>query len=401
MKHRRLIQLTLLTLIACCGLLPACDADDDDSPGDAQPDDDDDSGDDDDSTYDPYAAFSPAGKPIGEMLGISSHMSRGVVPSPKRDMEIEALVKAGIKMVRTDFKWHTMEPENDVWYFDGYDMMVGLCLDAGLSMTAILGFDVEWAAPGGVDDLIDPALYADFAAHAAAHFADEIDYYEIWNEQNIPRFWQPLPNPLKFGELMKASYEAIHDNDEVATVIFGGLSPLNRQLFEPAGIWSFLVQVFDEHPDICESFDAMSIHPYTFFQQTSPELPVDLGLFRYPTLVESIDQVRGILDVIGCPDKSIHLTDRDGLAGHLYRPRTAGGLSGAGGNAGRLAADRLLRLVHLLGRQRRRCAADRGRLRPLHLVRRRPAAQAVLIHGLGAVYASGRLALRRQPGRGA
>ena len=302
-------RLFLTLLFVCLLTLSACD---DDSSADNPSDDDsadDDSGGDDDSTYDPYATFSPVGKPIGEMLGISSHMSRGAEPSPKRDMEIEALVESGIKMVRTDFKWDIMEAQDDVWYFDGYDTMVGLCLDAGLSMTAILGFDVLWAAPDHIDDLIDPALYGDFSAHVAAHFADRIDYYEIWNEQNIPRFWQPLPNPQKFGEMMKAGYPAIHDNDPVATVIFGGLSPLNRQLLEPAGIWSFLVQVYDAHPDICDWFDAMSIHPYTFFQQTSPERSVDLSIFRYPTLVESIDQIRGILAVIGCPDKPIHLTE--------------------------------------------------------------------------------------------
>ena len=257
----------------------------------------------------PYPGMTPSGKTLDEILGISSHMSRGAEYSWKRAFEIERLVETGVTMVRNDFHWYRIEPEDDVWALEGYDVMVDLCLEAGLQVTAILLGAPDWAAPGGSPDEIDPEAYADYTGHVAAHFADRIDHYEFWNEQNTSRFWPPQANPAKYGELLKATYEAVHANDPDATVIFGGLSGFEVHFFDPHGIWNFLYRVHAEHPDICDYFDAFSIHPYTFLQQPSPELDLDLGIYHYPDMVGFIDLARTTLAEIGCPDKRLQFTE--------------------------------------------------------------------------------------------
>ena len=284
-------------------------ADDDDVVDDDDAIDDDDVVDDDDIVTDPYQGMSPSGNTLGDMIGISSHMSKSTSYVWKREFEIAKQVEAGVRLSRTDFHWHVIEPSDDAWDFAGYDTMVDLLLDDGIESEAMMAYSVDWAAPGGVDDLIDPAVYADFCGHVADHFSDRIRYYEVWNEPNTERFWQPQPNPDTYGALLKACYQAVHAADPTAEVLFGGLSPFDMYIFGPDGVWNFIARVAEAHPDICDYFDVMAIHPYAFIQTSSPEYVFDVGFFAYPNLVQSIDHARELLTAAGCGDKPIQFTE--------------------------------------------------------------------------------------------
>jgi len=257
----------------------------------------------------PYASMIPVGKPIRELLAISSHISKNSEYSWTREFEIEKLAEAGTAMLRTDFSWSRIEPADGEWRFEGYDVMVDECLAAGIRIDALLDYGVDWAMPEGSHDEIDPEVWADYTGTVASHFSDRIDLYEIWNEQNIDRFWKPSPNPCNYGDLLRAGYEAIHANDPEAVVLFGGLSSHNGSMFGPDGLWSFLVQVGEHHPDVCDLFDGMAIHPYTILQQTGPESDLHLGVLRFPSITGAVDEVRDLLEKVGCPDKPIYLTE--------------------------------------------------------------------------------------------
>lgn len=288
------------------------DAIDDDTADDDTVDDDtvdDDTTDDDTMPVDPYEGMAPAGKIIDDILAISSHPSKDTGYNWQRDFQITKLDEAGIRLLRTDFSWSTIEPADDAWNFAGYDTLIDLLDEAGIKVDALLDYGVGWAMPGGSHDEIDPAAWADFNGTVAAHYADVIDMYEIWNEQNTERFWKPEPNPGHYGELLKAGYTAIHDNDDTAVVLFGGMSPFDIYIFGEHWIWNFLYRVYEEHPDVCNYMDALAIHPYTFLQQTSPELTVDLGIWSYGNIEEMIDHARSLLAEIGCPEKPLHLTE--------------------------------------------------------------------------------------------
>jgi len=336
MTAARLRILLLVSMMAMLLVVAACGSgdDDDDNDNDVTPDDDtadddtvfdDDTGDDDatpdddDATPDdddddtapgPYDGMTPTGTTVDEMLAIASHMSTGAAYSREREFEIEKSVEAGITYSRRGFYWNHIEPENDVWQFDGYDEMVRLLREAGLQPNAMLTRGVDWAMPGGSPSDIDPADFADFTGTVADRYADDIDLYEIWNEQNSTRFWDPEPDPEHYGLLLEAAYAAIHENDPNAIVLFGGMSPFDDvHLFDPRGIWNFLARVGEFHPDLCDFIDGVAIHPYTFLQQPGPELSLDFGIYRYPDLRNTVADVRGMLDELGCADKPIHFTE--------------------------------------------------------------------------------------------
>lgn len=292
---RRCFRLPLLALL----LLIACSPDGDGRvPAGGTPD----SG--------PYRDLVPGGPTLDETLGIASHMSTGPENDRDRVFEIARSADAGVRLVRRGFYWNQIEPEDDAWNFDGYDVVVDLLGGRGMAPCAMLTRAVRWAAPGGSPTEVHPEDFADFAGTVAARYAADVDLYEIWNEQNTERFWNGGPDPEHYGRLLRAAHAAIHASDPEARVIFGGLSAFDLgHLFDPRGIWNFLARVGEAHPDLCGFMDGVAIHPYTFLQQTEPEWSLDLGFYRYPDLRGSIEEVRGLLRDLGCPDREIHLTE--------------------------------------------------------------------------------------------
>jgi hypothetical protein len=60
----------------------------------------------------------------------------------------------------------------------------------------------------------------------ASRYQQQIDYYQVWDEQNLITGWGGLnPQPADYVALLQAAYTAIHSGDSSATVISGGLSP--------------------------------------------------------------------------------------------------------------------------------------------------------------------------------
>ncbi len=303
----------------------ASPADDDGSPGDddGSPTDDDASPTDDDTQADPYAGFSPFGKKLDEILAINGQMD-GTDFDTVHQFETDRLNEAGITMARTDFFWGDIEPQEGVWALDKYDTMVDVFTAAGIKVTAILDYGVSWAMPDGSPSEIDPTVWADFAGHVAAHFADRIDIYEIWNEENGAWTWPPEPDPLHYGEMLKTSYAAVHANDSAATVLLGGLMPAaGIEDFLQNGLFGFLSTMYAGHPDICNYFDALAIHPYTLAQFVSPEFVLDFLIGKYPDLVGVIQAARDRLAAMGCSDKPIYITELGWPDYHLGTDRQA------------------------------------------------------------------------------
>lgn len=107
----------------------------------------------------------------------------------------------------------------------------------------------------------DAALYAKFAATAAARYAPMgLHTWEIWNEENITDFWKPAPNTAAYTQLLKLSYSAIKRVDPHSFVLTGG--------FSSAGTGDQNLSAIDFLKGIYANgghgyFDAVADHPYT------------------------------------------------------------------------------------------------------------------------------------------
>lgn len=232
--------------------------------------------------------------------GLSTHTSLGNAAAQAQELSLEEAL--GVNVIRTDFKWSKIEPVEGEFDFAAYDGLVDNALSHGLQVVALLDYSQDWAeAEPGNTSTLDPARFAAFAGATAAHFADRIHRYEIWNEENLERFWKPEPDPVAYAELLRAAAAAVRQSDPTSTVVFGGLASAE---FMATGSWPFLFEALHARADLGSYFDELAIHPYTIAQALSPEQPNPAGTFP-----EMLDEARKVLSQFGLEAKPIILTE--------------------------------------------------------------------------------------------
>ena len=157
---------------------------------------------------------------------------------------------------------------------------------------------------------IDMAEYGEYVGHVAGQYCQNINIFEIWNEENIPRFWSGKPDAEAYGRMLKAAHQAITGACPEARVAFGGIASYDAET-DRADRYGFLKRVAAAHPDICDYFEVVAFHPYTFMQYDPPERDViidDTLAFQGQSWQTAI--LKGILDEIGCPDKSVIISEQ-------------------------------------------------------------------------------------------
>lgn len=253
-----------------------------------------------------WAGLGPRGRPLQEMLGVSSHMAQGPWPDAERDFELARYAALGGVRVRNDFLWQWIEPRPGEFDFTAVEAGVDGVLASGGRVTAILDYGVGWAMPDGNPGSIDPEAFGTYAGALAGHFCGRIGDFEVWNEPNLDLFWPPVPDPARYGALLRAAHRAVKAACPGARVLVGGMAPVDMMLE-----WPFLRELGQAWPDLCDHFDVLAIHPYTVDQGASPEMDVRLegGGYLFPGQAAMTAMARDRLAEWGCPDRPIQFTE--------------------------------------------------------------------------------------------
>ena len=248
-----------------------------------------------------------------ELLGIAGFPSRGATPSDDADFHAQATAQAGMSWVRGDLTWENIQPERDRWEWDRYDRAIEAAGRGGKRIIGLLSYGVRWAnadppTPTGSAHFPpdDPADFAAFAAAAADRYRDQVAVWEVWNEENSVRFWQPTTrgDPAAYGQLLKAAYPAIKAENPDATVLFGGLFFHDQGLTTAAP--QFLAEAHAAHPGLQDFYDGLSLHPYDLYPpRRGPESDVEGSL----PVQEMVAQVRAVMAEHGAPDRDVWITE--------------------------------------------------------------------------------------------
>jgi hypothetical protein len=173
-------------------------------------------------------------------------------------------------VVRIDVHWWWFEyrrPGTRFWYRPQVRVLDTFIAEAARLKLDVLATVMDtpcWASPdakrecrlspsqySGDHPPADPRTYAAFLGRLIAHVGKGIQYYEIWNEPNLPRFWMN-PDPVAYTRLLKPAYRAIKSADPSAQVLAGATSGGDTRFID--GMYRAGARGF---------FDALSIHPYS------------------------------------------------------------------------------------------------------------------------------------------
>ena len=195
--------------------------------------------------------------------------------------DLDEMVAVGAQWIRLDLNWSSIEPTRGNFNWSNTDRVLDAVGSRGLKVVAILHTVPAWARASGTDNQfyppLDPADFANYAGRAVDRYSSRIKVWEVGNEPNTRRFWQPQPDAAAYTALLKLSYTAIKTADAGATVLSAGLSPAtdaaDGSKISPA---TFLRRIYENGGK--GFFDVVAIHPYSV-----PARPIDPATVNWNT----------------------------------------------------------------------------------------------------------------------
>lgn len=201
--------------------------------------------------------------------------------------QLNQMVTSGVQTIRVVFDWSYAQPYaswsevptiarsqfTDVdgvpTRFGQIDEIVGLAAAYGLRILPTVMFTPSWDAYSPASGaLAIPSSDAPFAAFCAGLVqrygphgsfwtnnqpADPIRSWQIWNEPNIPYYWDVKPFQQSYVGLLRAAHGAITSVDPKAKVVLAGL---------PGYSWTSLRAIY-EVGGAGKLFNVVAAHPYT------------------------------------------------------------------------------------------------------------------------------------------
>lgn len=217
--------------------------------------------------------------------------------------DLDAVAASGAGWVRLDVDWPAVEPAAGQRDWAAVDRAVTAARDRHLRVLGLLAYTPQWARPPGTSTHappLDPAAFAAFAGAAAARYRHSVAAWEVWNEPNLPDFWEPRPDPAAYAALLVRTAAAVRAADPGTTVLTGGLAPAHT---DGAGVapGDFLDAVYAAGAG--GAFDAVGLHPYSY-----PALPDDTGTGGWNSFVR-LPEVHAVMAGRGDGAKAVWLTE--------------------------------------------------------------------------------------------
>lgn len=233
------------------------------------------------------------------IFGVQTHFGQFYRP----DMTIESvdsmlslIQEAGIKTIRDECYWMHVEQTLGVYTFpEIVDHYVTKAQELGIQVLMILDYNNVLYAEHtnrGISDSVNLQAYVHYCKAVVEHYTPMgVKHYELWNEPNIPIFWQTTPSAEEYTNLVKATYPEIKAIDSTITVIGCATSPAEG---EPAPFidWvTFITDVYELGGG--DYMDAVSFHLYR------PDRAPDLWLY---------DDMETIQQIVGT-EKPLYITE--------------------------------------------------------------------------------------------
>ena len=203
-------------------------------------------------------------------LGVNAELTQYDAPALERNLSL--MEQAHILWVRQSIRWSDIEPSRGEFQWGKTDKIFSVFKQhPQLKPIIVLISEPDWARPNQSTPTAPPTNVDDFATFAgafAARYAEQVDYYQIWDEPNLIAAWGGQePSAAAYTSLLAAAYKAIHAADSDATVIAAALAPTTET--GPKNI-SDILYLADLYAFGAKDYmDAVAAKPYGF--SNSPE----------------------------------------------------------------------------------------------------------------------------------
>ena len=222
----------------------------------------------------------------------------GVVPQDgglPTGKDLKRMAEGGVTSIRLVMHWPSIEPEPGQYRWASTDGVMRQAVRHRIQPFFFLSGTPEWAARQDGHSCTftgcwnfapsSPATrtaYAQFAASAVARYGPNgafwvenpavprspIRTWQIWNEQNSPKYFAPQVDVAQYAAMLGAAGDAIHGVDPGASVVLGGMWGPTSASDVVTPVTTYLRQLY-AIAGARDYFDAIAIHPYSSSVQRS------------------------------------------------------------------------------------------------------------------------------------
>lgn len=209
-----------------------------------------------------YSMKAPRPVVWADFLGLNAQLQW--FPESAYRQQIAKLKALDLQWIRLGLHWELMEPSPGQWQLAEFDRLMQVVEEEQLETLLYLVGSAPFAtsAPAGVSNPdqyppTNPQLFANSFAHLASRYP-QIDAWQVWNEQNIPPFWQPAEDPLQYRQLLETSLTALAGARPDATQVIGGKAYYSQMPVHGGLMLESMNQLGSLSPDRVTAY-----HPYT------------------------------------------------------------------------------------------------------------------------------------------
>lgn len=182
------------------------------------------------------------------------------------EQDIKSIADAGFKWVRIDIFWDKVETKKGSYDFKktGYDELNKWLKEYEIKPYYTLSFSNKlYEKDRSIVTQPGREGFANFVTAATSRYKNQSGIWEIWNEPNIDKFWNPQPNIRDYMSLVKKISPIIREQDPTAVIVapaIAGTRPESLKWLEKA-----------LKSDLLNYIDLLSVHPY---RDSNPETVV-------------------------------------------------------------------------------------------------------------------------------
>jgi polysaccharide biosynthesis protein PslG len=139
---------------------------------------------------------------------------------------VRMMKDAGVGMVRMDFLWQDVEPQQGRFDFAKYDRIVELLRERGIAILGIFNYSTDWASPTCEWNVPprDNSAFVAYVRKVAQRYKGKVSCWEVWNEPDSRIYWKEQDGLVSYCAMLRESYLALKEIDPACTVLNGGLT---------------------------------------------------------------------------------------------------------------------------------------------------------------------------------